>query len=277
MIRRTLSRLLCGVALGGALFATSVPAEAAPRTVSVRLKDINKPLVPTRKIRGDREFGGGPQVNTRVELKISKNRRRIEAHVWFRAEERKDDRSTVDETFVVPVYDAPKGQVVTKILGERVATASFKGKNAGLQILVPGTDVAKFFREFTKLANRVWDAKMLLMGKPPRTKAGRKKWNAAKRLLKQLDMGKAGSVFQKNHVHMRTPKRGPVKLMAIVADTGGDDISHDRNGKDDCRIVAIDLVDRIKVKLDKAPRSAGMRAPNRGRNSRNQRNQRRGK
>ena len=42
---------------------------------------------------------------------------------------------------------------------------------------------------------------------------------------------------------------GPVRIFAIVGDTGGPDISNDENGKDDTRINSI-MFKKLRISLD---------------------------
>lgn len=54
---------------------------------------------------------------------------------------------------------------------------------------------------------------------------------------------------QGNHIHLRAPAAGPVRLFSIVGDTGGPDISTDDDPKDDTRIVGIKFKP-IKIRVE---------------------------
>jgi len=54
---------------------------------------------------------------------------------------------------------------------------------------------------------------------------GSAEYRRAEQKLRDAAVGKRDRIFRGNHVHNRTPASGPVALLSIVGDTGGDDIS----------------------------------------------------
>jgi len=240
---------VASLALAGmfALSAWSAPAAAmAGPSAEVELTDITTPLVPKVLVKGDREFGGnGPQITTKVQLQISEDRRSIKAKIFFRAVETGGDRSTTEESFKVKVFEAPAGKQIKAIEGPLVSEVNFKSQRAGFQILGPGEDFAEFVRTVEEIAQKVMDAVNTIEGREGDTR----KMRAAREYLEMVREGTAGLNFAGNHVHTISPSSGPVSVMAIVGDTGGDDISKDRNPKDDTRIQSI-LFKKVRVKYE---------------------------
>jgi len=203
-------------------------------------------LVPQTLVRGDREFGGnGPHVSSTVELRISSDRRSIVADIRFRAVETKGDRSTTDQRWQRTIYRAPAGRTIAKIPRDNRSAVSFLSKKAGFQLIAPGEDTAAFFRQLDEWATAIMDAHMRLatLG------AGDPAFRSAQKLINDFNAGARDAMVHGNHVHNVVPSSGPVALMSIVGDTGGDDISDDANGKDDTRIEAITFKE-IKVQLN---------------------------
>lgn len=232
-IASVLSTLSVGLAMG-----SPTPALAlAPTSAQIELTDIETPLVPTRLVRGDREFGGnGPNVLSRVRLEVSRDRRSIVAKIYFKASETKSDWSTTEANWSRTVFRAPGGKRIDRILGRTSSEVRFTSRSAGFQILGPGDDFKSFVKELEKIVNAVLDAERALSDRSSDTREVRD----ARRVLSQVESATAGLNFQGNHVHTVHPRvDGPVNLFAIVGDTGGDDISKDSNPKDDTRIQAI--------------------------------------
>lgn len=220
----------------------SMPAVSVLQPVKlgtkIRPKTI-KNLVPRRHTRGDREFdGNGPDVHCRVSLRVSENGRQIFADVHFKASETKSDWSTVDEKFTVVVFTAPLGKTIASIAGPTTSTVDFLSERAGFQLLVPGEDVAKFWKQVESMTFDVLQAFTNMAAVP-----GSEERREAIRTFQEFADGQRDQIFHGNHVHNRVPESGPVAMMSIVGDTGGDDISTDRNGKDDTRIEAITFKD----------------------------------
>ncbi len=243
-----LATAMCGLTFGvafGTLGTTTEALALAPSTAEVELNDIETALVPTRLLRGDREFGGnGPNIISRVRLEITPNRRSIVAKVYFKATETKSDWSTTEANWTRTVFTAPGGKRIDRILSRTYSEVRFKSKSAGFQILGPGDDFKKFIRTLETIANTVLDAERTLSGRPADTREVRE----MRELLGKVERGIAGLNFQGNHVHTVHPTAdGPVNLFAIVGDTGGDDISKDSNPKDDTRIQAIKF-NKIRIR-----------------------------
>ena len=199
----------------------------------IQLDDIRSPLVPMTLLQGDREFGGnGPEIYVSTNLEISDDRRQIIANVFFRATETKADWSKTGERFFVPVYQAPDGSTIRNIEGETRSVAEFVSKPAGLQLGAPTEDVfgamewiGTLFLEATNMNDAT-----IPDGLPCKT------------VGQCRDLMLRGLLFMNtgNHVHVvPSDTGGPVESFWVVGDTGGDDISDDRNGKDDTRIVGI--------------------------------------
>lgn len=213
-------------------------------TVSTQPRRLTN-LVPQTLIRGDREFGGnGPDISCTVEIRTSTDRRSIVADVHFRAVETKGDRSTTDQRWQQTVYQAPAGKTISRILGESRSVVSFRSKKAGFQLIAPGEDTAAFFRQLDQWATAVMDAhmRMATLG------VGDPVFRSAQKFINEFNAGARDAMVRGNHVHNVVPSSGPVAIMSIVGDTGGDDISDDANGKDDTRIEAITFRE-IRVEL----------------------------
>jgi len=239
--------LIASVATAGASasLTTTTEASAAPvQTASVRLRDINEQLVPSKLVRGDREFGGnGPSVRCEVTLSVTADQRAILAAVNFRAKETKADWSETEGSWSREVYRAPAGRKIDGIVDGSSSVVQFVSKPAGFQLLAPSEDWVKVLQGLQK----VHEALLMFAapGAPPAH-------TAAQRQMKQLSdkviQGAAYLTGQGNHVHLRAPTSGPVQLIGIVGDTGGPDISTDDNPKDDTRVVGIKFKP-IKIRL----------------------------
>ena len=230
-------------------FAAAPHQEAeAGQTLEVQPRALQN-LVPKKLTRGDREFNGhGPKVYMKVKLQVSKDKRGIDAVVRFKASETGGDRSTVDETFwPMRVWTAPSGKKVEQILGRTSSTMSFTcNKPAGFQFLAPGEDFRDFAKAVMEIVDMVIKAEKAMSDRDNDTPEVRE----YKAFATRARAGLAGMTFQGNHVfsEVEDTPGGPVALFSFVGDTGGDDISKDRNGKDDTRIVRIDF-SKVQVKL----------------------------
>jgi hypothetical protein len=235
-----LATAMCGLTLGliSTTFGTDSEAHAFAGPVQeIQLNDIMTPLVPTELLGGDREFGGnGPNIHSRVKLKISGDRRSIIAEVYFHAKETKSDWSETRGTWNRTVFTAPAGKKIDRIVGSTMSEVRFMSQAGGFQILGPGEDFVKFVQQLAQLVNQLLDAERTLANRTGDTPEVRD----ARNVIRMLETGAASLTFDGNHVHPVNPKvAGPVHLFAIVGDTGGDDISKDTNPKDDTRIQAI--------------------------------------
>ena len=141
--RGLLHKTLMLGAFFGMAAAASAPAEAAPTVKmpkpkvftmahTVKLSDIQKPLVPNELLGGDREFGGnGPRVDSSVTLAISGDQRSIVAKIRFHAKETKSDWSETRGSWDRVVYTAPGGKKIAKISQkEKVPPAARWGSTA---------------------------------------------------------------------------------------------------------------------------------------------------
>lgn len=231
----------------GMAAAASAPAEAAPTVKmpkpkvftmahTVKLSDIQKPLVPNELLGGDREFGGnGPRVDSSVTLAISGDQRSIVAKIRFHAKETKSDWSETRGSWDRVVYTAPGGKKIAKILDSTYSSVNFLSKPAGFQLLAPSEDYLKFLQTFQKVTEAV-----LMFGSPTAAmEANTPEKRAMRDMANRVIQGTAYLISQGNHVHVVAPKSGPVATFAIVGDTGGPDISDDLNPKDDTRIEGI--------------------------------------
>lgn len=237
------------LAAGIAFAATPSQQALAGQTIEVQPNAIDN-LVPMKKTKGDREFGGnGPKVYMNVKLQLSTDRRGVDAVVRFKAEETKGDRSTVDETFSpIRVYTAPSGKTIKSILGRTSSTLNYTcDKPGGFQFLAPGEDFRDFAKAIMDIVDMVIDAEKALANRQNNTREVQQYQQFASRARQGLE----GMTFQGNHVFTlpEDSAGGPVALFSFVGDTGGDDISDDRNGKDDTRIVRIDF-SKVRVELN---------------------------
>ncbi|MEM6994036.1 MAG: hypothetical protein AAF721_26220 [Myxococcota bacterium] len=216
------------------------PTHAAVRgtsDVTVRLTDIAT-LVPMRKIRGDRDFRGGPLVRCRLSLYISRDRRQLKARVHFRAEETAGDRSTVDEIFYETVYTAPAGRKIARILEHPSSEVTFRG--GGKRRLGSSTEGAEaLIADVAAVLSRIDQG---LAGSSLGTRKARDAAAAVRR-------GRAFVPHDGDDVRLEHPPRGPVALFAIVGDTNGHDISEDRTPDDHTRIQSISFKRGFRLRL----------------------------
>ncbi len=239
MFTRVLRSMLSCALLAAVAIPTSTVAHASGNSVEVRPTDITSELVPKNLVRGDREFGGnGPDITCRVRLMPNADRTKVEAEIYFKAVETGGDRSTVEETFRRTIFTAPAGKRIARVLGSGGDTESvvnFRSEPGGFQLLMPGEDFKKVVDIVEQIVKVVIQAEGTLSGRNAPTREERE----ALAFVEKVNRGVKDMQFQGNHVHNRVPADGPVAVMSIVGDTGGDDISNDRNGKDDTRIVSI--------------------------------------
>jgi hypothetical protein len=228
-----------------ASLTTTSEASAAPvQIASVRLRDINEQLVPSKLVRGDREFGGnGPHVRCEVTLSVTADQRAILAAVSFRAMETKADWSETAGSWSREVYRAPAGRRIEGIADGSSSVVQFVSKPGGFQLLGRAEDFSQVLQGLQK----VHEALLVFAGPgapPAHTTAQR----AMKQLSDKVILGTAYLAGQGNHVHLRAPSSGPVQLVGIVGDTAGPDISADDDPKDDTRVVGVKFKP-IKIRL----------------------------
>lgn len=256
------------VGLGSTLGTFLLPAEAhaAPTTQDVDLTNIVEQLVPKELVAGDREFGGGPRITTAVNLSISEDRRKIKAKVFFNAKETKGDGSETRGEWKRTVYTAPAGRTIREIVGAIedgavvptaqcagsaagscvVSQTKFKSSGAGFQILAPTADWNSFIATVVEIVEKLVEAEQQLNDRDEPTPEERQ----ALEILEQVKAGAAFLPSEENRVYLKASDNGgPVRVFAIVGDTGGPDISTDDNGKDDTRINAI-MFKKLRITLD---------------------------
>jgi hypothetical protein len=169
-----------------------------------------------------------------VKLRVAKKGRAIVAVIDFKAKETKPDWSETRGTWIRTVFRQPTGPKIDEILDPTVSTVHFKSKPAGFQLFGPMSDFLVFLDRLAEIAKAV-----TLFVNPLGAPTGFVGTPMQKKLYKTTRKGLAALEFGGNHVHVRAPNKGPVSVFAIVGDTGGPDISHDNNPKDDTRIQAI--------------------------------------
>lgn len=255
---KTPAALILGLTLLSSLDATAAPFPYKPvkpigpitvqnldQVVEVTPARLTN-LVPQTLTRGDREFGGnGPDITCSVELRLPSDRRKVLADVHFRAVETKGDRSTTDQRWQKTVYTAPSDKKIKSLGSQTRSTVSFRSKKAGFQLLAPGEDMAAIFAKLDQFALQIADAHMKMSG----LAYTHPEYKKAHAFIAEFNKGARDMLVKSNHVHNVVPSSGPVALLSIVGDTGGDDISDDANGKDDTRIEAITFK-KIKVTLE---------------------------
>jgi hypothetical protein len=209
----------------------------------VQPDDITTPLVPTRLLRGDREFdGNGPDITARLKLVISPDRRQVIAKIYFLAFETKSNWSTTEATWERVVYTAPRGRRIVALASPSMSEVRFISPRAGDQFLFPGEDlkdVASIIKGVSGVITAALQADVVA------GKVAKGIDSALSIFLTGLTMVK----FEGNKVSIVVPIDGSVMFFAIVGDTGGSDISTDLDPKDDTRIVAIRLLD-LEVVMD---------------------------
>lgn len=204
---------------------------------TIKLEDINEWLVPSKLVRGDREFGGnGPRIKSEVKLRIGDEGTKLYADVSFWAQETVHDWSTTEGNWSKLVYEAPYGKKITEIVSETASRTQFVSQPARFQIIAPGQDVARAFYAFMD-ATDIQSAVLAAHGVSPRERS------VLTGLISIMVDGRGNTVVKV------PPVEGTlVKFFHIVGDTGGPDISHDENGNDDTRIYKIEFFP-AKVKM----------------------------
>lgn len=195
------------------------------RTVQkVNIEPLTEWLCPNQLLRGDREFGGnGPKIKCEANIQISRDSTSLIVLVKLWAQETVHDWSTTEGTWTRPIYQAPLGYKIGKILSDNTSRTQFVSPKAGYQIFVPGTDVAKAAYEFLGIAD-INSAILKAFGYQSSDRS------ALSRLITQyVDHGNTV-------VRVPSIEGALVKYFSIVGDTGGDDISNDDNCNDDTRI-----------------------------------------
>jgi hypothetical protein len=262
-------KILSTLAMSGLAFAAlpSDDAHAAPTTQDVTLTNIIEQLVPTKVMKGDREFDGhGPDVTTTVNVKISDDGSKLEARVYFKAKETQHDWSETKGEWARTVYTAPAGRKIKKIVGAVQdgavigsptcvgstagrcvsSTNTFRSERAGFQFLMPTESWVQWIDTIKELVEKVIQAEQQLNDRDQPTPEERQ----ALEILELVDEGKAFIPSQGNHVHVVSPQNdGPVRVLAVVGDTGGPDISTDSSGADDTRINSI-MFRKLRIELE---------------------------
>jgi hypothetical protein len=244
-ILRTALFASVAVASASATLTTTTEASAAPQVRTVKLRNLDKPMVPTQVVAGDREFGGnGPDITCKATLSITADQRAILATVDFKARETKADWSETRGSWTTEVYRVEKGKKILSITDGASSVVAFRSDPAGFQLLAPTQDWLAVLKDLEKVHNAL--LKFAAPGAPqPHT--------AAERELKKLSdevISKNGYLFfQGNKVYLETPPTGPVSVFGIVGDTGGPDISTDEDPKDDTRVVSVKFKP-IKIRVE---------------------------
>jgi hypothetical protein len=252
------------VGLGSVLLPFA--AHAAPTTKDVDLANIVEQLVPKELVAGDREFGGGPRITTSVNLSISEDRRKIKAKVFFNAKETKADGTETRGEWKRTVYTAPDGRTIRKIVGAVedgalsptaacagsaagtcvFSQTKFKSDGAGFQILAPTADWQAFIATVVEIVEKIIQAENQMNDRDQPTAEERQ----ALEILQRVREGAAFLPSEENRVYLKSSDNGgPVRVFAIVGDTGGPDVSTDDNGKDDTRINAV-MFKKLRIELD---------------------------
>jgi hypothetical protein len=106
-----------------------------PVTRSVVALSNFETLCPTNLVRGDREFGGGPMINIRINLVITPDQSGIDAVITFEAAEVGADQSTVTGEFRQRVFTTSASNRIVNIVGARsAAVTNFRGAGAGWEL-----------------------------------------------------------------------------------------------------------------------------------------------
>ena len=92
--------------------------------------------------------------------------------------------------------------------------------------------------------NQIIQAEAQLNNRSEPTREGRQVQETAEK----VKQGLAFLPENDNHVHLKSADRGPVRVFAIVGDTGGPDISNDNDPKDDTRINSI-VFKKLRIRL----------------------------
>ncbi len=184
-------------------------------------------LLPTRLVRGNREFNGGPYIVSNVNLRTSEDNRSLIADVYFFAQETKDDWSTTEQSWPLEVWRAPAKARITRIITDTFSETRYRGTDSDYQILGPGPFGGKAVGPLIE--------GLLALGLG--TGIGETLTLLQSGLQNLSDHGNTVDVTgPKGNIHTEL-----VRAFGIVGDTGGNDISRDSNPKDDTRIVSIEF------------------------------------
>lgn len=248
------------------LAALPLTAHAAPTTRDVTLTNILEQLVPRSVLKGDRDFWGGPKIKTTVNVRLSDDGRKLLAKVYFRAEEEGGDGSLTKGEWERTVYTAPVGKKIKRIQGALLdgaltdspaciglaagrcisSTTEFKGKAAGPEFLMPAKKWKDFINTLAELVGEVIEAEQQLNDRDAPTPEERQ----AEETVRIIQRGAQFIPEGENYVHVEfSDNGGPVRVFAIVGDTGGPDISTDSEGEDDTRINGIMFRD-VRIELE---------------------------
>ncbi|HWB75166.1 MAG TPA: hypothetical protein VG755_09420 [Nannocystaceae bacterium] len=264
MSTQFLTTLVLGSVGLAALMPT--PALAAPTTLDVQPTNIVEQLVPTKVYEGDREFDGhGPDITTTVNVRISDDGRKLLARVYFKARETQADWSTTKAEWERTVYTAPAGKTITRVIGAVedgqlvdsptcigaragrciASSTSFKSEPAKFQFLMPGEDWSVVIDAIAELVQQIIRAEQQQNDRDQPTAEERQ----AMDVVTDIQTFTAGIRWEQNKLYtVPSETGGPVRLMAIVGDTGGPDISTDSNGRDDTRVEAI-MFKKVRIEL----------------------------
>jgi hypothetical protein len=234
-----------GLASASATVTTATEALAAPVTRTVSLKHLDEQFVPQEHMGGDREFDGhGPMITAEVKLSVTADGRSILANIYMHAKETQADWSETRGSWVKEVYRVETGKKIVSIVDTASSTVTFKSSPAGFQLLAPTQDFVSVLRDLQKVNNA------LMMFAAPGAPQPHTAAEQQMKLISDKVLAKTGFLnTQGNKVHLRAPATGPVRLFAIVGDTGGPDISTDNDPKDDTRIVGIKMK-QIKIRVE---------------------------
>gem|GEM_PF-2476915 len=114
------------------------PASPGARTETVTLNNITSELCPITLVAGDREFNGGPVINTTILLEKTPDENGIDAIISYTAAETTGDNTTVVGTFRKRVYSAPAGIRIAGIESSffQSKVVDFRGRGAGAEYLI---------------------------------------------------------------------------------------------------------------------------------------------
>lgn len=109
------------------------PASPAERIETVSLTNITTELCPVILAAGDREFNGGPQINTTILLDKTPDEKGIDAVIYYTAAETAGDNTTAVGTFRQRVYTAAPGTRIVSIEPAyfQSKVVDFRGRGAG--------------------------------------------------------------------------------------------------------------------------------------------------
>ena len=211
---------------------------------------------------GDRDFGRGPEIEFDIRLRVGESGKNILADVFLYMREVGENdpgkRTILDTTrrgqpedqnhfFDLEVLPST-GRKILEVDGIPVDDLSaeslrshvvFRGVNAGAQFGAPiSLDEAKFAaRSIIEVVAGITEAATPELAKEAASAA---------EYLKSTSGDLMTLTINGNHVLTKSKVPGPVSMISVVGDTGGDDISDDVNPKDDARVIGI-WFDPIRV------------------------------